>query len=88
MEFPSPTGRDRRLFLTNAAIFTFCWQIVYPLIWALCDGSNTISPTGEQIWYGIMDLLMGPCWIGYFLYTHRDVELDGVFPAQRLPTKA
>ncbi|KAI0319337.1 family A G protein-coupled receptor-like protein [Amylostereum chailletii] len=86
-EFPSPTGRSRAAFMSTSAIIAFLW-LIYPLVWALCDGSNVISPTGEMVWFGIMDLLAGPCWIAYFLFTHRDVEFDGATPVACLPTKA
>jgi len=73
-EFPSPTGRTRGGFIGTALILSFLW-IIYPIIWALCDGGNVISPTGEMVWYGIMDLLAGPVFLAFFFWTHNGVEL-------------
>jgi len=40
---------------------------IYAITWALCEGANRISPTREMVWYGILDLLLGPlflyCWL-------------------------
>lgn len=73
-EFPSPTGRTHGAFLGTALLLSFIWTI-YLIIWPFTDGGNVISPTGEVVWYGIVDLLAGPVFLAFFLWTHRDVEL-------------
>ncbi|KAA1471918.1 family A G protein-coupled receptor-like protein [Dentipellis sp. KUC8613] len=87
-EFPSPTGRTRGPFIGTAAILAFLWTI-YPIIWALADGGNVINPSAEMTWYGIMDVLTGPCFLAYFIYSHQEVELPGnAVPAARGDVKA
>ena len=43
---------------------------------ALTHHSNgtLISVTGEMIWYGILDLLLGPLFLFYFLFSLRNVD--------------
>ncbi|CCK71540.1 Mrh1p KNAG_0H01270 [Huiozyma naganishii CBS 8797] len=41
-------------------ICMFFW-FIYPLIWGLCEGGNVLNNDAEQIWYGIMDVLLMGC---------------------------
>jgi len=44
---------------------TFLYFLI-PLCWGLSEGGNRISPTGEMIFYGIIDIFLFPV----FLFTH------------------
>lgn len=43
-------------------ILWFC----YGIAWGLSEGGNVISPDGEALFYGILDLLGGPLY-GFFV---------------------
>ncbi|KAI0063994.1 family A G protein-coupled receptor-like protein [Artomyces pyxidatus] len=73
--YPSPTGRSRGAFILSALLLAFVWSL-FPLVWAFADGGNVISPTGEVVWYGLVDLLAWPVFSAFILYTHKDFELD------------
>ncbi|EIM80840.1 family A G protein-coupled receptor-like protein [Stereum hirsutum FP-91666 SS1] len=55
----------RRFFNTGSGWISFIWPL-YFICWGLSEGGNRISPTGEMIFYGILDLFAGPL----FLFTH------------------
>ncbi|KAI0637041.1 heat shock protein 30 [Trametes polyzona] len=48
--------------------------LIYPIAWGCSEGGNVVSPTGEMIWYGILDLLAGPVFLFLFLWGLRTVE--------------
>ncbi|KAI0806068.1 heat shock protein 30 [Irpex lacteus] len=48
--------------------------LLYPICWACSEGANVISPTSEAVWYGILDLLLGPVFLMYFLFGLRNVD--------------
>ena len=48
--------------------------ITYPICWALSEGANVINPTGEMIWYGILDIIAGPLFLFFFLWEIRGVD--------------
>ena len=48
--------------------------MMYPIAWGCSEGGNVVSPTGEMIWYGILDLLLGPLFLFYFLFSLRNVD--------------
>lgn len=50
--------------------------ITYPICWACSEGANVISPTSEMIWYGILDILAGPCFLFVFLWELRGVDYE------------
>ncbi|KAG6382143.1 hypothetical protein JVT61DRAFT_787 [Boletus reticuloceps] len=55
-------------FLIGAAYISFMWML-YPICWGLSEGSNTISPTSEMVFYGILDILSGPVFLfGFIAY--------------------
>jgi bacteriorhodopsin len=58
--------------------FVVFMTMLYPIAWGLCDGGNVISPTGEAIFYGILDLLLGPIFLYYFIFGLRNVD-HGLF---------
>ncbi|TCD60006.1 hypothetical protein EIP91_010924 [Steccherinum ochraceum] len=48
--------------------------MLYPIAWGCSEGGNVISPTREMIWYGILDLILGPAFLYYFLFGMRTVD--------------
>jgi bacteriorhodopsin len=63
---------DHRNYIILASWMCFVWTL-YPIAWGLCEGSNTISVTGEMVFYGILDLLAKPAFTGLLLFFHRDM---------------
>ena len=63
----------RRGYWGGASYFSFL-LLIYPIAWAVCEGSNLVSPTGEFIWYGILDLLAGPVFLFGFLSALRGID--------------
>lgn len=58
-------------YVRGAAFLSFLWMI-YPICWALSDGGNVISPTGEMVFYGVLDILSGPVFLLIFLHGIRN----------------
>lgn len=48
--------------------------MLYPVAWGLSEGGNVISPTREMIWYGILDLVLGPIFLYYFVWGLRNSD--------------
>jgi len=67
----------RRGYVTGTWYIAFLW-LIYPIVWAFCDGGNVISPTGEMIWYGILDLLSGPVFLFFHLWGVRSVDYNSL----------
>ncbi|KZT11369.1 family A G protein-coupled receptor-like protein, partial [Laetiporus sulphureus 93-53] len=61
-------------YIPTAAYFSLL-LLLYPICWACSEGGNVISPTGEMIWYGILDLFAGPIFLFYFLFGMREVDV-------------
>ena len=49
-----------------AAFIAFIWTL-YPICWGLSEGSDTITPTSEMVFYGVLDLIAAPLYLA--LYT-------------------
>jgi len=64
-------------YRSGALYIGFLWSI-YPIVWALCDGGNVISPTGEMIWYGLLDLLSGPVFLYFYLWGARTINYNAL----------
>lgn len=50
--------------------------LLYPIAWACSEGANVISPTSEMVWYGILDLLLGPFFLFFFVFGIRNIEYE------------
>lgn len=61
--------------LRSVVSLLILWTI-YPVAWALCDGGNVISPTGEMVFYGVLDLLAKPVFTLVHLFSLRKVDLS------------
>jgi len=55
--------------------------LLYPICWACSEGGNVISPTSEMVWYGVLDLLLGPAYLYYFIFSLRSLDY-GAFGLQ------
>ena len=50
--------------------------MLYPIAWAVSEGGNVISPTSEMVWYGVLDLLLGPVFLYYFVFGIRNIDYN------------
>jgi len=53
-------GNNVHSAYTRSAMYLMALWALYPICWGLSEGSNTISITGEMIFYGILDILAKP----------------------------
>ena len=67
------SGALRTGYLLSSAYLAFL-LLTYPICWALSEGANVISPSSEMIWYGILDVVAGPCFLFFFLWQLRGVD--------------
>jgi bacteriorhodopsin len=67
-------GAGVRSGYVRGAGFVVFITMLYPIAWGLSEGGNVISPTGEAIFYGILDLLLGPIFLYYFIFGLRNVD--------------
>ncbi|CDO68344.1 hypothetical protein BN946_scf184799.g71 [Trametes cinnabarina] len=66
-------GVVRSGYIRSAAYLSF-FLLLYPIGWGVSEGGNVISPTGEMIWYGILDIFLGPIFLFIFLWGLRSVD--------------
>ncbi|TFK92409.1 family A G protein-coupled receptor-like protein [Polyporus arcularius HHB13444] len=66
-------GVGRSGYLRSAGYLSFLLML-YPIAWGLSEGGNVLSPTHEMIFYGILDLLAGPVFLFFFLWSLRSVD--------------
>lgn len=67
-------GAGVRTGYIRGAGFVAFITMLYPIAWGCSEGGNVISPTGEMIWYGVLDLLLGPVFLHYFVWGLRNVD--------------
>ena len=60
----------KKAYLQSALVLTILWTL-YPVAWGLADGGNVISPDGEMVFYGVLDLLAKPVFALYHLFSLR-----------------
>lgn len=65
----------KKSYLVSTSILVVLWCL-YPLAWGLAEGSNVISPTGEAIFYGVLDILAKPVFTFVHLYSLRNLDYD------------
>ena len=56
-------------------MLSFLW-FLYPIAWGLADGGNQISPDGEMVFYGVLDLLAKPVFAVVHLWGLRNLDYD------------
>jgi bacteriorhodopsin len=76
-------SQTARLF-NSLALFTIILWTLYPIVWAVGDGSRKISVDGEIIAYAVLDLLAKSVFGFWLLISHdripsSNVILDGVW---------
>lgn len=71
------TSRVKKLF-SSLAIFTFILWTVYPVIWAIADGSGRLSVDSEIITYAVLDILAKPVFGFWLLAAHRKIPETNV----------
>ncbi|GAA5994770.1 hypothetical protein JCM5350_007988 [Sporobolomyces pararoseus] len=55
-------GSDyHKAYMTSTIILSFLW-LLYPIAYGLSEGGNVITPTGEMIFYGVLDLFAKPVY--------------------------
>lgn len=67
-------GAGVRSGYVRGAGFVAFFTMLYPIAWGCSEGGNLISPTHEMIWYGILDLILGPLFLYYFVWGLRNVD--------------
>ncbi|KAI9893085.1 MAG: ion channel activity [Vezdaea aestivalis] len=64
--------------VTKAFLYTGVWTLFlwffYPIAWGLSEGGNVISPDGEAVFYGILDILAKPVFGALLLFFHRGID--------------
>lgn len=65
---PLGIGRDYRLLSVAVNVL---W-LLYPVAFGLSDGGNRIGVTGASIFFGVLDVLMGPGMTFAFLFLARN----------------
>lgn len=66
-----------RTYIIGASILSFLW-LLYPVAWGLADGGNVISPTGEMVFYGVLDLFAKPVFALVHLFSMRGVDYSAL----------
>lgn len=57
----------KKAYMSSAIYLSFIWAL-YPIAWGLADGANVISPDGEMVFYGVLDLLAKPVFTAYHVF--------------------
>jgi len=60
-------------YIRGSGVLAFL-TLLYPICWACSEGGNVISPTSEMVWYGVLDLLLGPVFLYYFIFGLRNLD--------------
>lgn len=67
LRYPFRVGQNVRSgYWGLGAYVGFIWTL-YPICWGLSEGSNTISPTSEMVFYGILDIIAGPLFLFFYM---------------------
>ena len=71
-------------FMRGAGYLSFLW-LLYPICWGLSEGGNRITPDGEMVFYGILDLLTMPVFLFIHSFQLRtfDYNLLGFYSGKR-----
>lgn len=58
--------RTKKTYTLLAGLLVIAWAL-YPIAWGLSEGSNRLSVTGENVFYGILDIVAIPIFGSLFL---------------------
>jgi len=64
----------RSIFTRNASVISFL-LLLYPIAWGLADGGNVITSDGEMAFYGVLDILIFPCFLYGFVFQLRAIDV-------------
>lgn len=67
-------GPGVRTGYLRGAGFLVVITLLYPIAWGVSEGGNVISPNKEMVFYGILDLVLGPIFLYYLLFSLRSVD--------------
>ncbi|KAI0093965.1 heat shock protein 30 [Irpex rosettiformis] len=68
------SGSGVRSDFIRGASFVVLITMLYPVCWGVSEGGNVISPNREMVFYGILDLLLGPVFLFYFVWGLSNVD--------------
>jgi len=68
----SGVGRGFRI---HSLGLMFIWGL-YPICWGLSEGGNVITPTGEMVFYGVLDLITKPLFLFAYVRQVGTIEYD------------
>lgn len=69
-------GHNTTWTTTLTASATTLLMMLYSICWGLSEGGNVISPDGEAVFYGVLDISLFAIVAGYFLFVTRDVNFE------------
>lgn len=69
-------GSNVRTGYVRGAGYICFITMLYPITWGCSEGGNVISPTREMVWYGILDLFLGPIFVYYYLFSLHSVDFN------------
>jgi bacteriorhodopsin len=65
-------------FYASIVIYTTIIWIMYPIAWALAEGTNRLSANQAVLFYAILDILAKPVFVMYFLIAHMSIAESNV----------
>lgn len=69
-------GPNVRTGYVRGSGFLAIITLLYPIAWGVSEGGNIISPNKEMIFYGVLDLVLGPLFLYYYLFGLREVDYE------------
>lgn len=70
--FNAGTGM-RRGYLGGSG-YVVLITLIYPICWACSEGGNVVSVTSEMVWYGVLDIMLGPVFLYYYIFSLRNID--------------
>lgn len=67
----------KKAYMMSTGVLTFLW-FLYPICFGLADGGNVISPDGEMVFYGVLDLLAKPVFALFHLWSLRQCNYSSL----------
>ncbi len=61
-------GVDFHKSYTMSAVWISFMFMLYPIAWGLCEGGNRISQDSEAPFFGVIDVLLMPCFLLFHLW--------------------
>jgi len=67
-----------RLTYLLSAMHMSLMLLVYPISWAIIEGTSLVSPSAELVWYAVLDVLAGPIFLVGFLWQVRHFDYETI----------